>query len=236
MFLNSMIKHGVETAAPAVTGTPVALKSVDLSPLSGVGHLEGLVVGNPPGFETPYAFKLGMIHVEADITSALSDTVVVREVTIDGPEITFEGTLGGSNISKIQENVEAFMKSEESEQAQESPGMADKEGKKIIINDFVLRNAKVHLSTPLLKGEEVAIPLPSIHLRDIGKESHGASVSDVAAKILSEINSGILVAIADSGKVLGGNLKKIGESLESLKGKAQESGSEILEGVKGLFD
>src|SRR2546430_12659546 len=44
-------------------------------------------------------------------SSALSDKLIIEEILIDGPEITYEGGASGSNISKIQDNVAAFGKS-----------------------------------------------------------------------------------------------------------------------------
>lgn len=236
MFLNSFVEKGVEIFGPEITGTSITLQTVDLSPWSGIGHLEHLVVGNPQGFETPYAFKLGVVHVEADIPSVFSDTLRIREIMIDGPEINFEGTLAGSNISTIQKNVDAYMKSEGTGEVDSDPETSEGEEKKLVIDDFILKNASVHLSTPLLKGNNVSIPLPDIHLRGIGNDSNGATLGEVFATILSRVNSGVLDAIAGSGKVFGGGLKKIGDSLDSLKEQAEESGSEILGGVKGLFD
>ena len=225
LFLSSMVRNGVEILGPEITGTTVSLETVELSPLSGVGHLEQLLVGNPPGYETPYSFKLGKVHVEADMYTALSDTLTIREIIIDGPEITFEGTLLGNNLSDIQENVEAFAKKTGATGAESTAEAPEGGSQKIVIEDFILRNAQVHLSTPLLKGKDVAIPLPEIHMRDIGKRSQGLTSSELTSRIVSEITSEILRAIADSGKVFGKGIKKI-----------EETGSKIIEGVKGLFD
>jgi len=172
--LNTMIKTGVETIGPTITGTDVTLEKVDLSLFSGQGQLEKLVVHNPPGFHTEHAFNLKTIHVKVDLESALSDTVVIKEILIDSPEISFEGTLSGSNISKIYENVKAFAGSigGTDEDGGGSPEQTSSE-KKIQIDQFILENAKVTLSTPYLKGQQVTILLPVVHLRDIGKQTGG---------------------------------------------------------------
>ena len=47
LSLNSIIKTGVETLGPQITGTPVTLEQANLSLLSGQGELEGLLVPNP---------------------------------------------------------------------------------------------------------------------------------------------------------------------------------------------
>ena len=49
LFLNSIVRSGVETALPMVTGTPVKLNSVAISLLSGKGTLKGFIIGNPEG-------------------------------------------------------------------------------------------------------------------------------------------------------------------------------------------
>src|SRR5881397_1589277 len=101
----------VEAVGPKITGTTVKLDSVDLSPFSGQGRLKGLVVGNPPGFQAERAFKLADAKVHVNLKSALSDKLIIEEILIDGPEITYEAGPSGSNLSKIQQNVAAFGKS-----------------------------------------------------------------------------------------------------------------------------
>src|SRR2546427_6935112 len=102
VYLNSMIKTGVEAVGPKITGTTVKLHAVDLSPFSGQGRLKGLVIGNPPSFQAASAFKLADAKVKVDLKSALSDKLIIEEILIDGPEITYEAGPSGSNISKIR--------------------------------------------------------------------------------------------------------------------------------------
>ena len=106
--LNSIVRVSVETIGPKVTGTAVRLDYVRISPFSGNGSLKGLYVGNPEGYKTDSAFELGEVRVDIDVKSLMSDIVTIREISINGPKITFEGKLSGSNIGKIRENVEEF--------------------------------------------------------------------------------------------------------------------------------
>ena len=68
----------------------VKLKDVDLSPFSGAGQLQGLLVGNPPGFKTAEAIKVGSVGVKIEPRSVLGDKVIVRSIKMEAPEITFE--------------------------------------------------------------------------------------------------------------------------------------------------
>ncbi len=70
--------------------------------LSGKGTLTGFLIGNPDGFNTDHVFALGTVRGDVALPSLLSDKIVIEEIYIDGPEVTYEAGLTGSNIGKIQ--------------------------------------------------------------------------------------------------------------------------------------
>jgi len=229
VYFNSMIKAGVEAVGPRITGTTVKVDAVDLSPFSGQGRLKGLVVGNPPGFQAERAFKLADAKVKVDLKTALSDKLIIEEILIDGPEITYEAGPSGSNLSKIQQNVAAFDKSVAPKDAAESKSQKkDPTQKKVQINHFIVKNGQVNLSASMLKGKALTVRLPDLHLRDIGKESGGVMVQQAAAEVLMAINKSVVQSVAGSGKLL----EKAAE--EAAKGLGSEAGKAV-EGIKGLF-
>src|SRR5262245_18686030 len=85
-FLGSIVKKGVETVGPQITKTEIKLDGATLSLLSGSGKLKGLFVGNPQGFKTPSAIKVGSVSVGVAPGSVLSDKVHVKEVRVEAPE------------------------------------------------------------------------------------------------------------------------------------------------------
>src|SRR6266480_5525714 len=106
-FLGAIVKKGVETVGPQITGTEIKLDSATLSLLSGSGKLKGLLVGNPEGFKTASAIKVGSVSVGVVAGSVFSDKVRVTQVNVQAPEITFEGGLKGNNLSKLLDHVQA---------------------------------------------------------------------------------------------------------------------------------
>lgn len=234
--LDKMIKAGVETVGPEITGTSIKLEGVDLSLLSGQGQLKGLVVGNPPGFQTERAFRLGDARVKVDLQSALTDKLVIEEILIDGPEITYEAGTSGSNISKIQENVAAFAKQAGVKGGAE-PKAEKKEHdqKKVQINHFILKNAQVNASASLLKGKALTVSLPDIHLKDIGKESDGTTMGKASAEVFAAINKSVAQAVTGSGKFLEKGAEAVGEAAKGLGNDAEKAGAQAVEGLKGLF-
>ena len=93
------LKAGSRPWAPKVLGVPVTLEDVDIALLSGKNMRAGLtqlVINNPEGYETASAVSLPDIRVHVDWNSLLTDTVIVEEVLIVAPAITFEWSLRGS--------------------------------------------------------------------------------------------------------------------------------------------
>ena len=236
VYLNSMIKAGVEAVGPKITGTTVKLNAVDLSPFSGQARLKGLVVGNPPGFHTENSFKIADARVKVDPKTALSNKLVIEEILIDGPEITYEGSPSSSNISKIQQNVAAFGKSVAPKDAAEpKPQKKDPTQKKVQINDFILKNARLNASTPMLKGKTMTVTMPDIHLKNIGKDSDGVTVQTAAAEVFAAINKSVVQTVAGAGKRLEKGIEAAGEAAKGLGSEAGKTGSKAVEGIKGLF-
>ena len=107
--LDSLVKTAVEDVGTQATGAKVSVANVELSPTDGKGSMRGLIVGNPSGFETDHAVKLGEISVFVDIATLTGDTIVVKEVVIAGPEVIYEMGGSGSNLDTIKSNVESFV-------------------------------------------------------------------------------------------------------------------------------
>ena len=236
VYLNLVIKAGVEAVGPKITGTTVKLDAVDVSPFSGRGRLKGLVVGNPQGFHAESAFKLADAKVDVDLKSALSDKLIIEEIVIDGPEITYESGPSGSNLSKIQENAAAFGKSVAPKEAAESKSpKKDPTQKKVQINHFILKNARLNASASMLKGKALTITLPDIRLRDIGKESGGVTVQKAVAEVFAAITTSAVQAVASSGGFLEKGMGAAGKAAQGLGSEAGKAGAKAVEGVKGLF-
>jgi uncharacterized protein involved in outer membrane biogenesis len=221
-FLNPIVKKSVETIGPKITKTSVTLDSVDLSLLTGSAKIKGLVVGNPEGYKSTNAISVGTIAVGVNPFSILSDKIVVRSVVLKSPEITFEGGLGGNNLSKILDNVNGTAQSggPVSTNAAGQP----KPSKKIEVDDLLITGAKVHVLLAELGGKQMTLSLPEIHLTDLGKGSDGLTVTDLTRRVLQEIVTATVKAVTsntanlgkDAGKLLQGTGKTVGNSLDKI--------------------
>jgi hypothetical protein len=120
----------------------------------------------------------------------------LKEVLIAKPEITYEFAKGGSNFDAIQKNVDAYAKSMGAGGGASEKSAESKGSKKVIIHNLYIRDGKIGGSA---LGQNIDLPLPNIHLKDIGKATNGALASDVAKSVLGAINRSVGKAVASMG-------------------------------------
>lgn len=209
----------------------VTLDDAEISATDGQGALRGLSVGNPSGFETPRAFSLGEIKVTVDVGSVGSDPVVIKEVVIDKPAVTYEvASDGGSNIDAIRRNVEAFTGGSGGG-GSDSGGDA---GPKVVIENLYVRGGEVNVSATMLQGRTLSAGLPDIHLQDIGKDSGGATPGEVAEKLMASLNESIGSAVGtlNLDQVLG----TLGEGVKGAQEMMEKGAGEALKSGEGMGD
>ncbi|MFA6544894.1 MAG: hypothetical protein WCS99_10735 [Limisphaerales bacterium] len=233
LSLNSIVKTGVVAFGPEVIKAPIQLDGVSISALSGGGEIKGLVIGNPEGFKTPNAVKLGVASLQVKPMSLLGDKIVVQSIKADAAEITFEGSLGSSNLGKIQENVDAYVAALLG--PTDKGGKTEKKGgagKKLQVDEIIISNAKINLSMTILGGKSATIPLPDIKLTNLGQGADGITPAEVIKVVMKEVMSKTTTAVtgflSGAGKVLGDAAKNVG-------GAAADTAKGVTKGIGDLF-
>jgi hypothetical protein len=94
-------------------------------------------------------------------------------------------------------------------------------GKKMIIENVYVKDAKAEVSAEILQGKTVSVPVPDLHLTDIGKKTNGATAGEAAKQILGALTASVTKA---SGSVLSGAVEGAKKGAEAVGGK-----------LKGLF-
>jgi uncharacterized protein involved in outer membrane biogenesis len=232
LFLDGAIKKGVERIGPQVTKVDVKLDGVSLSLLSGSGKVKGLVLGNPQGYQTPHAMSVGSTSVSVSPGSLLSDKIVVRSIRVESPEITFEGSLTGNNLSKILDNVNGTAASGGTDK---SAPKEDKEkaAKKMQVDDFLMTGAKLNVSMVGMGGKSVPVVLPDIHFTDLGKGTDGITAAELTQRVLQEVVALATKAVAGYATEIA---TKGATDLTKEAGKnATESVGKATKGVTDLF-
>lgn len=239
--LDSLVKAVIERYGSEATQTRVTLKSVELKPTSGSGSLSGLVVANPKGFSGPEAISLGDIRVTLDIGSLQSNPIIIKDVQIIQPSISYEYASSGGNLETIQKNVQAYAAKFGGGQTEPKAGSASTGGeaskqpeRKVIIENLVIRDGKIAASHAALQGRVISASLPTIQLKDIGKGSNGATPAEVAEKVLGTISAqASRVATGELQKQLGNLLKDPAGAIGGATGGAAGGAADKLKGLLG---
>lgn len=214
-FLGDIVKAGVNRVGPEVTQVPVTVDHVGISLMGGSVSIKDLVVGNPPGYKAPQAISLGEVTVSVNPFSVLSPKIVVHEVHVISPEITFEGNpfTEKNNLTQIRNNVDAYNgpANGQAPAAGANPAAPAKPAKKLEVDDFLISGAKVHYGS-------LTMPLPDIHLTDLGQGEDGITAADLTKRVLSALTTATMKAVGESATHLGqGASKEAGAGLDSLK-------------------
>ncbi len=226
--LESIVQKLVHKYASQVTGTEVNLSGFKLSLTKGEASLSGLTVANPKNYQSPYILNLGNISAKVDVKSLASDTIIIDEILVDKPIITYEMlSITQNNIKQLQENIAKNTASaekteqEDNSQAAQTEDEKSSQGKKVIIKLVRVSGAELQAIAPL-QGTENAVKLdiPTIEIKGIGENKKGgdsivSSISTILNKILSDASKTAVKA-----------------QLGDLKNVAQENMNNVVDGVK----
>ncbi len=247
VFPGQMVKAAVNKAGPAVLGVDVRLEGADFKLLQGDAELKRLFIGNPKGYNTPSLVEVETITVKLDTSTLTKDTIIIEKVFVENPVFTYQKGLLGSNLSKLLKQLEGDKPDDGKDQKK------DKEaGKKVIINELEIQGATVKLS---VKGIPAGapIPLPTITLKDIGKEKDGASIAEAVAAVFKAVLGSITKVVGavlnvaakggevavDAVKITGGAAvgvtKAVGKGALGTTKAVGKGAITAVKGVTGIF-
>ena len=202
---DALVKRAIEGLGPQLTGVTVTVKRVRLEPVDGTGSINGLEVGNPPGYRSARALVLGEMRLAIDYSTLTSDVIRVKEISLEGPVITYEAGARGDNLTAIQRHIEAEIAK------LAGPGGTDQaSGRKFIVDHIYVRDASIRY------GDTLSLSMPNVHLRDVGKKSNGASAGEVVRAVWGSIAGGATSVAARAGGALREGTKSVIDGARSL--------------------
>lgn len=209
--LDGLIKDAIASYGSAMTQAQVSVGAVEIRAADGTGIIRGLSIGNPAGFKTPHAFKVGEVEVDIDLASVTRDVVLIRKIAIKAPDVIYEKGEAMTNFDAIQKNIAAYVGAAAGKKD-------DGGGKKLIVQELTVRGAKVQASAAFMQGNTVSVSLPDIILRDLGKAKGGLPPGELGAEIAQALKQKLAAAVSFDSllKSTGQALEKTGEAIKGL--------------------
>ena len=197
--LERVVKQLVNKYGSQVTGTSVNLSGFDINLQNGKAGINGITIANPKNYKTKYAIQLGNINVLVDLKSLTSDTIIIKEINVNEPVVSYEMmSLTQNNISDLIENINQYTTSSAQTEPQEKK-KDDASAKKVIIKKVIIKNGKINgamTSAPDIIS--ASVPLPTITLNNIGQSSKGMTIADSIAFILNKVLSAVSTTVISS--------------------------------------
>jgi hypothetical protein len=204
--LDRIVAKAIEHYGSSVTQTDVRVSSVSIKLKSGEGTVNGLKIGNPSGFSSPFAFDLSGIRIKMDTQSVTGDPVVIEEIHVSQPRVTYEIDFRGkSNINTLKDNLQQLPKKKEPRQ--------NEKGKTInlTIRKLVVEQGQINVHIAARSGEPLTVNLPRIELSNLGG-GKGLPPDKIGKKILT-----VLMRDVGSAAASAGVRKYLGKSIEEVK-------------------
>ena len=227
--LESIIQNIVHKYGSQVTGTDVNLGGFKLSLLKGNVEINNLTVANPKNYTQPYIMSVGKVAVKVNLKSIFSDTIVIENVQIENPKITYELlSLTQNNLSQLLDNINKNTtapdknKSTSSSSNNEEKNDIKQNSKKVIVQHRLVSGGEINLAASIAgQSASARVPLPTIEMNDIGKQKNqnGTNIADTLSAILQKIFSTAYNTVVNS-------------KLADMKTTAEESLNSVVEGIK----
>ena len=97
LWINPVGTSLANALVPSYTGTAFNLERLNLNPYTGKLLVSGVKLANPEGYAEKDAFSLGLLSVDVEVSSLLSSTIHVRDITISSPYASYVFDAAGSN-------------------------------------------------------------------------------------------------------------------------------------------
>lgn len=236
LYLEPLVKGAVHKYGTQIVGTEVNLGGFGFNPLKGEVSVSGLTVANPKGYSTPNLLSLGGVSVKVDPKSLFSNTIIVEDITISKPQITYEmPDFTTSNVMQIQQNVAKNTASNVSaepaaEEAVAENTAADKgAAKKVVIRRVLVEGGALSALTPLQKDDNaLTLEMPAIELTGIGEEKQAMSISESITTIFNKI---LFNATSVVTKALGNAKEMAKNAANAALADAKNAGEEAVKGL-----
>jgi len=189
--IDVLVVYAFEHYGPQVLGVPVKVHGAHISVLDGTGRVDGLDIGNAPGYASAQAARVGEIRVALELLTLKGPVVRVHELEVTHAAITYERGDGPANLDVIRRNIRAYVDGQAASGSASRDGGAGTPRHRYIVDRISLRGVQVTVTHPALHGQGITFDLPEVELRDIGKRQGGATAGEIADAVSGELEQKI---------------------------------------------
>ncbi|HVW21723.1 MAG TPA: hypothetical protein VHC86_10955 [Opitutaceae bacterium] len=214
--MGAIVRSEINRRGPELTQTPVRLGLAEISPFDGTGTLTDLTVGNPKGWSAPDAFRLRKIHVDLQPRSLLSHEIVINEISIEEPELTYETKLVASNIGDLIRNIK-----KSTDGRSKAAGAQGAPARTFIIRKLKLAGGHLKFG---VGPTAVTLDMPAIEFDNLGTAGKGITADQLSVSLMRIIATSVV-------KTTTGTVGKVGSGLGTAAELALKGSFGVLKAI-----
>lgn len=241
--IDTLVKMGIERGGTYATGVDTTVDTVEISLREQTFDMNGFMLANPQGFDTPHFMKLGDTAVR--VKDAGREVVTLSSLTLTDIDLYLDKGRDPSNYNTVLNNLKRF------ESGDKGPPPPESESMRVIVESLVIENVGVRLANmpglSVVTGD-VAVRVPRIELQNVGADEPmtfgeliGLVVKTVLAAsveagggiipndVLGDLRGGLsgLTSLSDMGIDAVGDLgERLNEQLGGALENVQQAGEE----------
>jgi hypothetical protein len=227
---DTIVSKTVATVGSHLTGTEVKLETFSISLFKGKVTIGGFSVANPKGYKTTHAIKVGELSIDLDISSLLSDEIIVEEIKLSGLAISYEQGLSGNNLFDIKNHLAKMSESEkqaeekQETQTEEAPEVKEKPGKKVKVTVIHFTDGEITVAAKSDFIPVVTLPMANTSLRP----AKAMSWAELGSTMWDGLYASVANTVTSSANIIGNGGKKAFD-------ESKKAGGKLIDGVKSLF-
>ena len=230
--IDKIVKNLIIDQGNQALGQQISIGKIDTSILGSSIKISNIEIKNLDGFKNKNIIQIKNINANFVLTSLFKDTIVIKDINIDGATLYYEVLI--NNNKEVKDNVSSFKpalknpsgasaKEIEASKELESKNQSKKKNKEFLINQLTINNAKINASSEFLDINK-DINLNKMSFNNVGT----AEKSTKFKEVLQMVFANVLLNI--NNEVIQGDLKnKIKDKVKNLKNKISPESLKKLE-------
>jgi len=223
---NLIIDQGTE-----VLGQQISVGKIDISILGSSIKISNIEIKNLDGFKNKNIIQIKNINVNFELTSLFKDTIVVKDINIDGATLYYEMLI---NNKEVKDNVSLFKpalknsaaspsKETEASRVLETKNQSKKKNKDFLINQLSIINTKINAFSEFLDINK-DINLNKMSFNNVGNVEKSTKFKEVLQMVFANVLLNI------NNEIIQGDLKnKLKDKVKNLKNKISPESLKKLE-------
>lgn len=189
--IDLLVVYAFEHYGPQILGVPVKVHGAHISVFDGTGRVDGIDIGNAPGYAAAQSARVGEIRVALEPLTVRGPVVRVHELAVANAAITYERGDGPANLDVIRRQIRAYVDGQGTSSGPASKPGTDAPRHRYIVDRISIRGVQVTVTHPALRGQGITFELPEVELADVGQRQGGATAAEIADAVTAALEQKI---------------------------------------------